>query len=206
MKDRSYRIGDIVTTRCACGIVHDQPLKRTDCGTFDGAQIAAYYYCVLWFQPPVLGNIHLVEVRSPFCCRVGNFFWSYDGGLLILAQVKSVVKTDKWNASLYVRVRDIIRPDKFLEPANPELLHGYDYSWIAGFGKLHAVEAIDPNEIQVIYTEGGDYNYFSNIRTDDQGIDHCYMCRFSDLEGSYVFVGDRVLGFAKDRPPQWSEK
>ena len=131
-------------------------------------------------------------------------FWLYEDGQLIRCFLKKVQKMDRCRAVLCIRIMDVRQPEHWLTQVDAHLLEAlknkaYDAGWIQGFGDLHEIENIGENTVRTHYTCGGDLNYISYIYTDDYGVDHCYMCMYWDFEESYVYAGDRILGFAKDR-------
>lgn len=194
-----------------CGMMHDRPLTIHGTGSFAGAKIAAHKRVSWDHQKPMLRAQIEVNVRSPFCCTVGNTFWAvYEENQFVQARLLSVLEADKYSARIRIEIMKIRGCASFagaVSGRKKEQLRRqriYEYSMPDGDAPNPWINRVDENTICIYNTlGGGDINTTDYIYTDGDGIDHWIATEYSDFEGSYTFVGDQILGFAEDRFFRW---
>lgn len=182
-------------------LVHDDIL-----GSFPGTKLKAYdtHVCNWNQQGLVCGIQYEITVRSPFCRRVGDSFWSaFQNNQFVKARLMSIMAADKFSARIRVMVVDIVNWIKYVRPVSEEKkkylqkMHCYEVRDFSGDLDQPFCRQISEKMIEVYNVwDGGDFQFLDYIYTDDDGIDHHVIGKY----GGRVYVGDNVLGYHKYFP------
>ncbi len=176
--------------------------------SFEGAEIAAYNGSVSWNwgvikwngQHPAPGQQLEIDVRSPFCCSVGDTFWAgYEAGQFAQAKLISILAMGRYSARIKIQILAVKNRLSFLKPVTKEkaeeLLRCGAYDYHAPGGESLWIDQVDENTIWIDNSwGGGDISYYDYIYTDPNGIDHLIEAGYHDWEENCVFIGDKILG------------
>lgn len=140
-----------------------------------------------------------ITVRSPFCRRVGDSFWSaFQNNQFVKARLMSIMAADKFSAQIRVVVVDIVNWIKYVRPVSEDKkkhlqeMHCYEVRDFSGDLDQPFCRQISEKMIEVYNVwDGGDFQFHDYIYTDDDGIDHHVIGKY----GGRVYVGDNVLGY-----------
>ena len=179
-----------------CRLVSDDTL-----GSFRGTKLRAYdtHACNWNQQELVRGAQYELTVKSPFCRRVGDSFWSeYQNDQLVKARLVSILEVDKFSARIRVTVVDIVSWIKYVRPVPEDKkkhlqdMRCYEIRDFSGDLERPFCRQISEKIIEVYNVwDGGDFQFLDYIYTDDDGIDHHVMGKY----GGRIYVGDKVLGY-----------
>ena len=92
-------------------------------GSFDGTKLRAYdaHACNWNQQELVCGAQYGMTVKSPFCRRVGDSFWSeYMHDQFVKARLISIMEADKFSARIRVMVVDIVNWIQYVRPVSED--------------------------------------------------------------------------------------
>lgn len=195
-----------------CGALNDKPLDINHHGSFDGAVIAVYLRGVNWNnQIPVPQTEMDIIVGFPFCCTVGDEFWSgYKADQFVESRLLSVVESYENSAKVHVLILREVNELSFVKPVSEEVKmnlkekHEYKYVTPGGDSPTPSIWGSRDRILKLSNTYGGGDLYYSDyIYTDDDGIDHLVTCLYSDGEVGAAFLGDEILGYQSDSYLQW---
>ena len=187
---------------------------------FSEASIVAYNGGVCVFeQIPVLKEEMDITVSDPFCCDIGDAFWTgyywydWEGKLehqyrYVQAQLLAILEKNKPKRKVRIRILQIKDRMSLVEEVPREVKNqlnkhvGYHFDepiWVLPVIWINN----DPNLIVYDYT-AGDLSYSYHIFTDADGIDHLIQVDAGDDQIDYnIAVGDKVLGYHSACPYQW---